>query len=186
MYEPMDWLRKRLPTREALERNRFLRPFAPHIASPLVWRFNRRGVARGLALGLFAAFAIPIAQTPFAAAFALGLRANLPVAAVSTLITNPITFPVIYLLAYQAGARLLDFRAEADRMLQARDNAVDQLVTRLIETVGTTYLGLVIFAFVAALVGYVAAQGLWRLWVSRRWRRRLARRRSEAVAEGLS
>lgn len=177
----MDWLKKRLPTREALERNRFLRPFAHHLASPLVWRFNRRGVARGLALGLFAAFAIPIAQTPFAAAFALGLRANLPVAALSTLITNPITFPLVYLLAYQAGSRLLDFRAEADRMLQARDNAVDQMITRVFETVGTTYLGLVIFAVVAAVIGYFGSQALWRLWVSRRWRRRLVRRRREAL-----
>ncbi len=178
----MDWLKQRLPTRESLEQNRFLRPFAHHLASPLVWRFNRRGVSRGLALGLFAAFAIPIAQTPFAAAFALGLRANLPVAALSTLVTNPVTFPVVYLLAYQAGSRLLDFRAEADRMLQARDNAVDQLVTRFIETVGTTYLGLMIFAVIAALVGYLAAQAFWRLRVSRRWRRRLARRRREAMA----
>ena len=59
-----------MPTREELEANRLLRPFARHLSSPLVWRFNRRGVARGTALGLFSGFAVPVAQTPFAALFA--------------------------------------------------------------------------------------------------------------------
>jgi uncharacterized protein (DUF2062 family) len=172
----MGWLRKHLPTREALEKSRFLRPFAHKLTSPLIWRFNRRGVARGLALGLFAAFAVPIAQTPFAAAFALGLRANLPVAALSTLITNPFTFPVIYVSAYQAGRSLLDLRAEADQFLAAGDNVVDRWVTRVFETLGTTYLGLILFAVAAAALGYLAAHVGWRLWVSRRWARRRFRR----------
>lgn len=179
----MDWVLKRLPTREALERNRFLRPFAHKLTSPLIWRFNRRGVARGLALGLFAAFAIPIAQTPFAAAFAFGVRANLPVAALSTLVTNPVTFPVVYVLAYQAGARLLDFRAKADRVLGAADNPVDRWVTEMIETVGTTYLGLILFAVAAAAIGYLAGQLGWRLWIVRKWRRRRSLRRQSAAVE---
>jgi len=178
----MKWLRQRLPRREALEANRWLRPFARTLASPLVWRFNRRGVARGVALGLFAAFAIPIAQTPFAAAFALGLRANLPVAAISTLVTNPFTFPVVYLLAYQVGGRFLDFRAEADRLLSAGDNPVDRAFTTAVQAVGTTYLGLMIFAILGAALGYLLTQGAWRLWVSRRWARRQQARR-EAPAE---
>ncbi|WP_448584913.1 DUF2062 domain-containing protein [Thermaurantiacus sp.] len=180
----MDWLRRKLPKREALERNRLLRPFAHKLTNPLIWRFNRRGVARGLALGLFAAFAIPIAQTPFAALFAFGLRANLPVAALSTLVTNPITFPVVYVAAYQAGARLLEFRARADRLIGAADNPVDRWLSQGIELVGTTYLGLILFAITAGLVGYAAGHLGWRLWVSRRWqRRRLFRRRREAAAE---
>ncbi|WP_448582377.1 DUF2062 domain-containing protein [Thermaurantiacus sp.] len=179
----MEWLRRHLPTREALEANRWLRPFAHKLTSPLVWRFNRRGVARGLALGLFAAFAIPIAQTPFAAAFAFGVRANLPVAALSTLVTNPITFPVVYVAAYQAGARLLDFRARADRVLGATDNPVDRWLTQGIEMVGTTYLGLILFAIAAGGLGYLAGQLGWRLWVARRWQRRRLFRRQRQAAE---
>ncbi|MFQ3665727.1 MAG: DUF2062 domain-containing protein [Sphingomonadaceae bacterium] len=178
----MRWLRKRLPSREALEKNRFLRPFAHKLTSPLIWRFNRRGVARGLALGLFAAFAVPIAQTPFAAAFALGFRANLPVAALSTLVTNPVTFPVIYVGAYQAGRSLLDFRAAADEVLAAADNPVDRWVTTIFETLGTTYLGLILFAIAAAALGYLAAHVGWRVWVSRRWAKRRFRRTRASVA----
>ncbi|MCS6986470.1 MAG: DUF2062 domain-containing protein [Sphingomonadaceae bacterium] len=168
----MDWLKRRLPTREALEANRFLRPFAHRLSSPLVWRFNRRGVARGIALGLFAAFAVPIAQTPFAAAFALGLRANLPVAALSTLVTNPITFPPVYVLAYQTGRFLLELPDN-----DTRSTAMGGVLGRFVETVGTTYLGLILFAVVAATLGYLGTVAAWRLWVSRRWHRRLALRR---------
>jgi hypothetical protein len=172
--------RRYLPTRETLERNRWLRPFAKQLSSPLVWRFNRRGVARGLALGLFAAFAVPVAQTPFAAAFAFGVRANLPVAALSTLVTNPFTTPLFWVLAYQAGDWLLAFRSEADRLLDAAENPVDRWVTTAIDAVGVTYLGLLVFALLSAVLGYALAHVGWRWWVSRRWRRRRTRRREEA------
>lgn len=180
----MKRLRRHLPTREAMEANRWLRPFAHTLASPLVWRFNRRGVARGVALGLFAAFAIPIAQTPFAAAFALGLRANLPVAALSTLVTNPITFPLVYVLAYQVGGSFLHLRAQADRLLSAGDNPVDRAFTSAFQMAGTTYLGLIIFAVLGAAIGYALTHGAWRLWVSRRWSRRRQMRRGAMLEAG--
>ena len=104
------WLK--LPSREELEANRFLRPFARHLSSPLVWRFNRRGVARGTALGLFSGFAVPVAQTPFAALFAVAARANLPVAAVATFVTNPFTVPFIYFLAFLVGKQAIGMKTE--------------------------------------------------------------------------
>jgi hypothetical protein len=174
----MKWLQRHLPSREALEANRWLRPFAHQLASPLVWRFNRRGVARGVALGLFAAFAVPVAQTPFAAAFALGLRANLPVAALSTFVTNPLTMPVFWVLAYQAGDFFLAFRARADQMLAAKENAVDRMADAAIGAIGTTYLGLILFALASALVGYALTHWGWRLRVTRKWNRRRSQRRS--------
>jgi uncharacterized protein (DUF2062 family) len=172
----MRWIRDRLPSREALERNRYLKPFAATIASPLVWRFNRRGVARGVALGLFSAFAVPVAQTPFAAAFALGARANLPVAALSTFVTNPLTVPPLYLLAYQVGKSVLSFRATVDAALGAEDNRIDSLVSQFLETVGATYIGLLLFAMLSAGLGYAITHLAWRFAVSRRWARRQDRR----------
>jgi hypothetical protein len=165
-----------------MARNRWLRPFARTIASPLVWHFNRRGVARGVALGLFSAFAVPVAQTPFAAAFALGARANLPVAAVMTFVTNPLTAPPIYLAAYGLGRGVLSFRATVDAALMAEDNRVDRLVTQFFETVGVTYIGLLLFAVLAAASGYAITHIAWRLAVSRRWARRQGRRHLQPEA----
>ncbi len=52
-------------------------------------------------------------QTILAVLGALLLRVNLPVAAISVWITNPITFAPIFYLAYKIGAALLDLPIEA-------------------------------------------------------------------------
>lgn len=61
----------------------------------------------GLAVGVFFGLLIPIAQIPAAALVALLLRANIPAAVGSTLVTNPITFPPVYYAAYHLGDWLL-------------------------------------------------------------------------------
>ena len=90
---------RHMPTRETFERIRWLRPIAHRILLPELWRFHRRSVPRGVALGIVVGVLMPVAQTVFAALFALPARANVPVAAVTTLITNPITTPPIWLAA---------------------------------------------------------------------------------------
>ncbi len=84
-------------------KNRSLCALAPYLANPKLWLWSRRGVASGVALGLFIGLLIPVAQILIAAAAAVILRVNLPIAAASTLVTNPLTFPPIYYAAYQLG-----------------------------------------------------------------------------------
>jgi len=173
----------KMPTREELEANRFLRPFARHLASPMVWRFNRRGVARGAALGLFAGFAVPVAQTPFAALFAVAARANLPVAAVSTFITNPFTVPFIYVLAFLAGREAIGMKTETLVALGPEAGRLEQVLGWAVNLAGPTYLGLLIFAVAGALAGFLTVHLGWRMWVGLRWHRR--RRRRAKAADGL-
>lgn len=68
---------------------------------------SRKGIALGLALGVFFGLLIPIAQIPFSATMAVLLRANLPVAVASTLVTNPVTFGPVYYGAYKLGKFVL-------------------------------------------------------------------------------
>jgi uncharacterized protein (DUF2062 family) len=72
-------------------------------------------VALGAALGVFFGFLVPVAQILFAAVFALLLRANLPVAAVATLVSNPFTYGPIFVLAYRAGSAILGEAPDAAR-----------------------------------------------------------------------
>ncbi|MCB8835473.1 DUF2062 domain-containing protein, partial [Escherichia coli] len=74
------WGRRNLPTRESMESNRLLRPVAHRVMEPGLWRFTRRSVPRGVALGVVAGFLFPVAQIAIAAVFALPFRANVPVA----------------------------------------------------------------------------------------------------------
>lgn len=159
-----------------MEQYRLLRPFAAHLSSPLIWRFNRRGVARGAALGLFSAFAIPVAQTPFAAVCAVGARANLPVASVATFVTNPLTVPFIYFAAYLVGRFVLRMNADVAGVLSADVGAIERTLTWIVTLAGPTYVGLLLFAAIASALGYAAVHIGWRLWVLNKWNRRRRRR----------
>ena len=47
----LGWIKGHVPTREAIERNRLLRPVAGRILRPSLWHFNRRSVPRAAAVG---------------------------------------------------------------------------------------------------------------------------------------
>src|SRR3990172_7236576 len=100
-------LRRLLPSRDALRANRSLRWLGPLLDRAWLWQFSRRRVAAGVGIGVFFGFMIPVLQIPFAAMFALILRANLPAAAVSTLVSNPLTYAPIVVAAYRVGKALL-------------------------------------------------------------------------------
>ena len=90
------WSRRNLPTRESMERSRLLRPVAHRVLAPALWRFTRRSVPRGVALGMVTGILFPVAQIPLSALLALPFRANVPTAALTTFITNPFTTPAIW------------------------------------------------------------------------------------------
>jgi uncharacterized protein (DUF2062 family) len=98
-----DRLRAMVPTRAQIHDNRWLRWLGPLLRRPRLWRWSRRGVALGVALGIFFGLLIPVAQIPLSVGAAVVLRANVPAAAVSTLITNPLTFGPLYYVAYKLG-----------------------------------------------------------------------------------
>ncbi|MBI1397411.1 MAG: DUF2062 domain-containing protein [Betaproteobacteria bacterium] len=169
--------KKFLPGRETVERNRLLRPFAPLLDRGYLWHFNRRAVARGVAVGLFFGLIIPVAQIVFAAIAAVAFRANVPIAALSTLVTNPFTFPPIYFVAYRLGGWILG-RGGAGVPVDAATQAVVQHVgwiTRGVEwlsSVGPSLVvGLLVLAAASALAGFVTVHVLWRVAVVMRRRR---------------
>jgi uncharacterized protein (DUF2062 family) len=100
-------LKAMMPTPDSIRSNRWLRWMGPALHHPHLWRFSRRGIALGLALGIFFGLLIPVAQIPLSAAAAVALRANLPMAVVSTLVTNPVTFGPVYVGAYHLGKLVL-------------------------------------------------------------------------------
>lgn len=173
--------RWKLPSRDEMLQYRLLRPFARHLGSPLIWRFNRRGVARGMALGLFSGFAIPVAQTPFAAVFAVGARANLPIAALATSVTNPLTVPFIYFAAYLVGRWVLRMKDDVSNAISPDVGMIERTLTWIVTLAGPTYVGLLIFAFVSAALGYALVHVFWRFWMASKRRRRQSARAQRPV-----
>lgn len=185
-------LRRFLPTRETLRRNRMLKPVAGWLERHGNWRLDAQAVARGVALGLFFGFLIPVAQIVFAVIAALLLRANPPVAALATLITNPFTFPFVYVLAHRIGKLVLEPVAGPIALdaAQAADQAQAQVAVAA-ESVGgfidwvtgigaPLATGLLILAVGSAILGYVLVLAIWRLNSLARLRRFQRLRRGAA------
>jgi len=174
-----DWIRLRMPTREEMAQNKYLRPIAHRFLTPELWRFTRRSVPRGVALGIFAGFIIPVGQIFLAAFMALPARANVPLSALVTFITNPFTFPFWAVVANKLGAFILKID------LAATGGAAQDEITSgrwawflaMFEGVGVTVLvtifGFIVLAVVGAAVGYLLAGVVWRFVVARKRRRRL-------------
>jgi len=167
-----------VPTRDEARRNRWLRWLGPLLERKSLWRVNRRGVATGAALGVFFGLILPVGQIRLAAAGAFLLRANLPAAALGTLVSNPFTVAPIYWLAYQSGAALIaalgpDWSRRDDAAafgVEGHRFLLDWL-QHMADWGAPLALGLALFAATGALLTYVSVRLLWRFGV-RRFRRR--------------
>lgn len=171
-----------LPSPETVRQNRWLRWMGPILNNPRLWHFSRKGIALGMALGVFFGLLIPIAQIPFSATLAVILRANVPMAVASTLVTNPVTFGPVYYGAYQLGEWVLGQESkqipEALNPLEASPELVDRTWRESlshwfeqITTVGKPLaVGLVILACVFGLAVYSLVSLVWVL--KTRWSRR--------------
>lgn len=138
-----------------------------------LWRFTRRSVPRGVALGIVTGILVPMGQIPASAILALPLRANIPAAAATTFVTNPLTTPPLWIAAYWLGSWMLLPGKPAEPVVTA-ESAIEQgWGDWLIHQVGpATLAGLVTITFALALIGYFGTSLAWRLWIAAKWRRR--------------
>lgn len=173
----LGWAKGHAPTRERLGGNRFLRPVAHRVLEPSLWRFTRRSVPRGVALGTVTGILFPFAHMPLAAVLALPARANVPTAVAVTLINNPVTVPFIWWAAYQTGRWVLRLDREVPgQPIATNVHAHAGWLQWLVAQGGPALLvGLVIIAVAAAVLGYVGTSLGWRWWIARKWRRRHAK-----------
>lgn len=178
------WLASHWPTQESLQGNRWLGWLGPRLFHPNLWRPRRKTLAAGLAIGVFFGFLIPLAQIPASAVLATVLRANLPAAMASTLVTNPVTFGPVYYVAYKLGVVLVGPADAPEKAATASAPSPDT------ETVATSHswsvfwgyitgvgkplaVGLVIFAICGSALVYCVANRLWVMQVRRKRRQRL-------------
>ncbi|SDD09019.1 hypothetical protein SAMN04488509_101150 [Aquimonas voraii] len=174
------------------------------IQHPRLWQLSRRGIAQGVAIGVFYGLLLPFGQIPLAGITAILLRGNVPVAMASTFISNPVTFPLIYYFAYKLGLALMGgdpavvelagpwpdplliesqiAQAESQGWLAAGWAYLDSLGKPLL-------LGLVVMAVGGSLFAHLLMNQAWRVSARIAWRRRLdersARRAAQAFEQAL-
>jgi uncharacterized protein len=166
-------LKASLPTQEELSRHRWMAPVAERLADRALWRPKAESVARGVAIGMFWAFVVPVAQILFAAAHCVWWRGNIPVAAGVTLITNPLTVGGWLWLAFHVGSWLLPASAERVQVTASTDGWLAWIGSFGLPTL----VGMGTFAVGGAALGYVLTLAVARAMAWSRMRTALRRRR---------
>lgn len=167
--QPTRWydrLKMSAADREKLTSHRWLKPIAHRLHDPKLWHMQHEAVARGAAIGVFWAFASPVAQLIGAAAHSVWWRANIPVAMGVTLITNPLTIGFWLYLAYELGAMLTG----APPFTSRREG---ESILAWVGALGwPAVIGMAIFAVVGSVAAYLLVKAGWRvrIWLKRRRR----------------
>jgi uncharacterized protein (DUF2062 family) len=173
------WFKRHMPTREELAKSRWIKPFGGRAMRSEYWRFTRRSVPRGVAVGLWVGiFAlIPGIQIICSTLVSLPLRANIPVAAGMTFLTNPFTTPFLLGASYFVGSGL-GFGGQQG--VPGREAGIGDWIGWLFSDAAlATVTGLFIVASVSAFVSYFATTLFWRWWTGRKWRRRTVRAKAD-------
>ncbi|MGY8905135.1 MAG: DUF2062 domain-containing protein [Burkholderiales bacterium] len=167
-------LRVKVRVLAVLDAHPRLQPVARHVLAPHLWRIQHASVARGVAIGFFLAFVLPFGRGLTAALLSIMLRANIPVAALATFITNPINLGFWLWLAYELGHWLLGIPATGSEASASLNGA--SVVVWMQHVGWPAAVGMGVFAVSLSLLGYAGVHLLWlaQLTLKRRARARRA------------
>jgi len=164
-----------MPDHQTIKEHKHLKIFGKLLHDGNLWHFNRRSVSGAFAVGFFCAF-IPLPlQMIIAAAIAIIVRVNLPIAASLVWITNPVTMPPIFYTAYKVGALVMGQEA-----LQSDYKLTKEWFTSQFDLIWQPFLlGCLISGIISAVLAYVTIRLLWRLHIVRHIKERRARLKIE-------
>jgi uncharacterized protein len=185
MYHPSmlrKTIRRILPSHESITNNRFLRRLGPRLSHPNLWHINRRSIAGGTAVGMFAGL-IPGSNPVQFAAGAVGallFKVNLPVAVFVTLYSNPFTILPLYFAAFWIGQFVMggDGALTLPPNLTLADffHSLLAVLEWFVSLGKPLAIGLLSLGLCLAAAGYFLVEVAWRVHVIVAWRRRKRRR----------
>ncbi|HVE48939.1 MAG TPA: DUF2062 domain-containing protein, partial [Casimicrobiaceae bacterium] len=158
----------------------WIRRYAPALAAPDLWHLNRRSSARAVAIGLFAGLIPGPLQVLGAVGLSIALRAYFPLAAITTLYTNPLTIVPLYLIAYQYGGLFIagdqNISALSPPEFWFSSAYLAELWTWMVGLGKPLALGLFLLSTTLAVIGYAVVNFAWRWQTAWQWQRRSKRR----------
>ena len=189
-------LKNLLPTPEKILESRTLKLFAPHLADPRLWQFNRHSLNKAVYIGVLSAFFPLPGQMLLALIGALIFRANVPMALGLTWITNPLTTLPVFYAGYYIGAKLLDVpmislrligRMITDFSLWVLSNGANPFITyKGSVSIAAFCLGLTILAVITSIVCGLLFKAVWRYKTVVSWQKRSqesSKKRSEKLKQ---
>ena len=165
-------LKRYLPDPDRIKHHKSLQFLGSWIHNPNLWHLNRNSVASAVFIGLFVAY-IPLPGQMIIAAFmAIVFHANLPISVSLIWITNPLTMPPLYYLAYKVGAAITGTTTGKFHF----ELSWEWVTNGLSHNWEPFVIGCLLTGIFFGLVGSTLIRVLWRWYVIRRWHERRLRR----------
>ena len=169
---PRKFFRRILPSRDYIARIPLITRLGSWLHHAPLWHLNRHSVAGAFAVGLFAAFMPVPSQMVLAAIFAILVNVNLPLSVALVWISNPITMPPLFYMAYRIGVEVLNMTEQPfafELSLSWFQQQLGLILTPFL-------LGCLICGVSAGLCGYITVRLFWRYNVIYNWRKRQQQR----------
>jgi uncharacterized protein (DUF2062 family) len=174
---PKKALKSIIPTPARMREIKSLHVLGEWIYASNLWHINRYSASMAFFVGLFVAF-IPVpGHMLIAALLAVRLRCNLPLSVALVWITNPVTMPAIFFLAYKIGALIMGVPVQPISF----EPSVYWLSHKLAAIWQPFLLGCLLCGLFFGCLGYFVLSMLWRWRVAHHWRER--KRRREAATQ---
>jgi uncharacterized protein (DUF2062 family) len=155
---PRRFFRKFAFKRHQLSEQWFMTPFRHLLQDHRLWAIRRRTVVPAFAIGVFIAFLPTPGHTLMGVLLALAFRVNIPVAALATWVSNPVTMGPMYYFAYRLGRYLLGTPLQEFQFEMSWD-----WVTHTFLTIWQPMLlGCFILGVLAAVTSYITLDLFWR------------------------
>ena len=169
---PKKTLKMLVPSPAKLREFKSLHLLGEWIYAGNLWHVNRYSASMAFFIGFFVAFMPVPGQMLLAALLAVLLSCNLPLSVSLVWITNPVTMPAIFFLAYKVGAMIID--------VPLQNIEFELSFFWLSTSLGTIWKPFLLGCFICGLffgsLGYFVISMLWRWQVIRRWHDRKRRR----------
>ncbi len=166
------FLKRIIPDPEWVRKQKSLRFLGEWLHDPNIWHLNRNSVSKAAFIGLFMAFMPLPTQMILAAGAALLFRANLPVAVSLVWVSNPITMPAIFYLAYRVGIAITG----ADSGTYTLEMSWEWVSQALAHNWLPFLLGCLVCGIFFGLLASALLRVFWRWYVIRRWHERRLKR----------
>lgn len=165
---PKKFIQRFSPKPETLKAHPHLKHFGEILQNPNLWHLNRRSAAGAVAVGLFCAW-MPIPfQMLLASIIAMLCSVNLPLSVALVWISNPVTMPPLFYVAYLLGSYLLN-----EPVSEFHFELSFHWLANTFETIAPAlFLGSLILGLISAALGYFLLRLLWRFNIAKKWHRR--------------
>lgn len=175
---PKRTLKQLAPSPAKLRQIKALRVLGDWIYEPNLWHVNRYSASMAFFVGLFVAFMPIPGQMVLAAVMAVLLRCNLPLSVGLVWITNPLTMPAMFYLAYRVGALIINVPVTPVEF----ELSWDWLTHSLGAIWQPLLLGCVTCGLFFGTLGFFVISLMWRWRVVNLWRERKRARLAKAAS----